>query len=571
MPPVIPLLPQLYLKVGGSEVPAELSQAISRVDVDLHLYLPDMFVIEMHDDAFRWIEHSLVKIGQTVDVSVRSSEDEQRGSTELLSGEIVAIEAIYPESGIPTLVLRGYDLSHRLHRGRKVRTFLQKTDSDIVSEIARECGLTAVTDPTPHVHEHLYQENLTDYEFLARRARALGFVFQVEARKLFFRNPGSVSLSPVELDYRSTLLDFRPRVTASAQVQSIKVRAWNPATKDQMMGKAQSVPHRTARLDWGKRGNEFASQAFGSAETAVADEPFASQAEGEAFANARLSKFWSDDIHADGDATGNPKIRAGSVVKVQGVGDRFGGDYFVTHARHTFQSDGPYRTTFTVGGYGPDTTLDLLLDGGARIEEQSHGVTRGLVVGVVSQNNDPANQARVKVKFPWLADSTESAWARLVSPMAGAGRGFQFIPEVNDEVLVGFEHGDFNRPYVLGALWNGKDAPPFSSSEAVQSGVVKRIIKTRAGHVIQLDDTAGKEKIEIIDKTEKNRITFDSAKNSVTVDAAMEVSIIAGTKVKISAPQIEIRADADVSIRATNIESAASGVQTIKGSLVEIN
>lgn len=567
MPPVIPLLPQLYLKIGGSQVPGELSHAIARVEVDLHLYLPDMFVVELQDEGFRWIEHSLVKIGQAVEVAVRSSEDEQRGSTALVSGEIVAIEAGYPESGIPTMTLRGYDLSHRLHRGRKVRSFLQMTDSDIASRIAQERGLAAEVDNTTQVHEHLYQENLTDYEFLARRARVLGFIFQVEARKLLFRKPATVALPPVTLDYRTTLLDFRPRVTASAQVQSVSVRGWDPAPKLAIVGKATAINHRTATLDWKLRGNQFAARAFGAAETGIADEPVASQAEGEAFAIARLSQLWSDDVHADGDATGNPDIRAGSVVKVQGVGDRFGGDYFVTHARHTFQTDGPYRTTFTVGGYGPDTTADLLFDGAARIEEQSHGVSRGVVIGIVTQNQDPNGMGRVKVRFPWLAEEAESPWARIATPMAGNDRGFMFIPEVDDEVLVAFEHGDFNRPYVLGALWNGVDKPPLPPAESIN----KRIIKTRSGHIIRLDDTAGKEKIEIIDKTEKNHVTFDAARNVITVEATTEVVIKGGQKLTLTAPEVSISGDRQVTIRGAAIESAASGTQKISGAIVEIN
>ncbi len=561
MPAVIPLLPQLYLTIGGNEVPGDLSEAIARVEVDMHLYLPDMFVIEVHDEGFRWIEHPLVRIGQQVEITGRPSEDEQRTSTPLFKGEIVSIEAEYPESGVPTLVLRGYDLSHRLHRGRKVRSFTQMTDSDIAARIAQERGLGADVDSTRHVHEHLYQENLSDYEFLARRARALGFVFQVEERKLCFRKPASVALPPVELDYRSTLLDFRPRVTTSAQVSKLNVRGWDPAAKRAIVGEASSADYRTAQLGWERRGSQFASQAFGEADSAVSDEPVASQAEGEEFAVARLSHLWSADVHAEGEATGNAKIRAGTVVKVQGVGERFGGEYFVTHARHTFEGDGRYRTTFTVGGYGSDTTADLLLDGASRIEQHAGGVTRGVVVGVVTQNKDPQGQARVKVKFPWLADDAESHWARLAMPMAGPSRGFLTVPEVNDEVLVAFEHADFNRPYIIGSLWNGVDKPPI---EAVTgSGVDHRMWKTRAGHLIHFEDTPGKEKIEVIDKSTGNKVVIDTASNTIEISAT--------TKIKLSAQEVEIDGKASVKISGAMIESSASGTNTMKGGTVMIN
>jgi len=573
MPPVIPLQPQLYLTIGGSAVPGDLSDAITTVEVETHLYLPSMFRIQIRDEGFRWVEHALVKVGQEVEISGRASEDEQRGASPLFVGEVVSIEATYPESGVPTLELHGYDLAHRLHRGRKVRSFLQQTDSDIASRVAQERGLRAEVDATTHVHEHLYQENLTDYEFLARRARALGFVFFVDGRKLIFKRPASVALPPVELNYRESLLEFRPRLTASAQVNNLNVRGWDPVTKRAIVGRARTADYRTARLGWEQRGNQLASQAFGDTETGVSDEPVSSQAEGDEYAVAHLSHLWSTDVLAEGDAIGNPRLKAGVVVSIQGVGDRFGGEYFVTSARHTYDADGQYRTSFVVGGYGADTTADLLFPEAARIEQHANGVTRGLAVGIVTNNKDPENRGRIKVRFPWLADEAESHWARLAVPMAGADRGMLFMPEVNDEVVVAFEHGDFNRPYIVGAVWNGEDAPPLAASSAVDGSgaVVKRIMKTRAGHIIQLDDTAGAEKIEIIDKSSGNSIVIDTAANKITIEAKMEIELKAGQAINLSAPQIKIDGTQGIQLSGAQIESNASARNKIAGGIVEIN
>ncbi|MGH2609868.1 MAG: phage baseplate assembly protein V, partial [Tepidiformaceae bacterium] len=239
---------------------------------------------------------------------------------------------------------------------------------------------------------------------------------------------------------------------------------------------------------------------------------------------------------------------------------------------HTFEGDGRYRTTFTVGGYGPDTTADLLLDGASRIEQHAGGVTRGLTVGIVTDSKDPEGRGRVKVKFPWLADAV-SHWVRVAAPMAGPKRGFFFLPEVDDEVLIGFEHGDFNRPYIIGSLWNGKDEPPIPQGEAVDAkgAVVKRVLKTRAGHIIRLDDTSGSEKIEVIDKSGKNLVVIDTAANRITVEAQAEVEITAKRKISLSAPEVEIKGDQSVTIKAAQIESAASGSQKISGGIVEIN
>src|SRR5271170_858207 len=87
--------------------------------------------------------------------------------------------------------------------------------------------------------------------------------------------------------------------------------------------------------------------------------------------------------------------------------------------------------------------------------EDSSGRFYGVAVGIVSNNKDPMNLGRVRMKFPWLSDDHESDWTRMASLMAGPGRGAYFLPEVNDEVLVAFEHGDVRRPYVIGGMWNG--------------------------------------------------------------------------------------------------------------------
>ena len=176
----------------------------------------------------------------------------------------------------------------------------------------------------------------------------------------------------------------------------------------------------------------------------------------------------------------------------------------------------------------------------------SHGRIDGVVIGLVTNNQDPEGMARVRLKFPWLNDADESAWARIVSFMAGPDRGAVFLPEVGDEVLVAFEHGDPRFPYVLGALWNGKDAPP----EANASGSNDvRVIVSRSGHVIRLNDKAGAESIEIVDKTGNNKIVIDSAKNALT----------------LSAPSGKIR------IEAKEIEIEATATAVLKGAVVNIN
>lgn len=203
--------------------------------------------------------------------------------------------------------------------------------------------------------------------------------------------------------------------------------------------------------------------------------------------------------------------------------------------------------------------IDLLSPSGGH---ESSGKFFGVVVGIVTNNQDPDNMARVRVKFPWLSDDDESWWARMAVPMGGSGRGTYFLPEVDDEVLVAFEHGDVRSPYVVGALWNGKDAPPTNNSDGKNN---IRLIHSRSGHLVRLDDTDGDEKIEVIDKTGGNKITIKSSDNSMSLECTGKMTLHATTG-------MEITCDADIKIQANatmDIESTAP--MTIKGAMVNIN
>jgi uncharacterized protein involved in type VI secretion and phage assembly len=193
----------------------------------------------------------------------------------------------------------------------------------------------------------------------------------------------------------------------------------------------------------------------------------------------------------------------------------------------------------------------------------------GVAVGLVTNNQDPEGLGRVKVKYPWLGDDDESYWARLVVPMAGNDRGTWFLPEVDDEVLIAFDQGSLDYPYVLGALWNGKDKPPESNSDGKNN---HRTIKSRSGHIIRMDDTDGSEKLEIIDKSGNNKIVIDSSQNSITIESGGDIKLTAKGKVTLSGNGVEIQSQADGSFKASStLDVNANGQLNLKGSMVNIN
>lgn len=211
---------------------------------------------------------------------------------------------------------------------------------------------------------------------------------------------------------------------------------------------------------------------------------------------------------------------------------------------------------------------DLLIDP----EERKARCDRiyGVVVGVVTNNEDPEALGRVKVKFPWLSDEDESDWARIAVPMAGNERGIYFLPEVDDEVLVVFEQGDVRFPYVIGALWNGQDKPPVTNENG-QNKI--RVIKSRSGHVIRLNDEQGKETIEIMDKTEKNSIVFDTGTNSIAITADGDITLSASQgNIKLEAQNIEIKSSADTKVESgAGMDIESSSTMNLQGQTINLN
>ena len=187
------------------------------------------------------------------------------------------------------------------------------------------------------------------------------------------------------------------------------------------------------------------------------------------------------------------------------------------------------------------------------------GVFYGVHPALVKDIADPDNQGRVKVALPWLPDSAGAAcelWARLATVMAGNNRGSWFIPDVDDEVLVAFEAGDLRRPYVIGALWNGQDAPPENMDGAAQNNL--KVLRSRNGVKVTLDDQNGQEQL-ILETPGGQRVTLKDG------PGAIEVEDSNGNSIKLESAGITVTASAKVTVNASLVEVSASMVTVDAG------
>ena len=299
-----------------------------------------------------------------------------------------------------------------------------------------------------------------------------------------------------ELTFKQNLITFLPRITGANITPEVEVRVWDPKKAEVVVGKAKAetgtatVEDKPAKLADSFGGFQLpipippiplealglpsfgvapSNNAYVVTNRPLAIGPNASAAADEA-ALGVAEHIASSFAEAEGVANGHPDIQAGKSVTIKGVPAPFAGKWIVTQAKHIFDEhqEAGYITRFFVSGRH-DRSLLGLTSGGC--SPRTRAQINGLVCGVVTNNNDPDNLGRVKVALPWLSPTFETDWARVVQFGLGRQSGALFLPEVGDEVLVGFEFGDARRPYVIGGLINGNTKVTLGGNAVKKQGM----------------------------------------------------------------------------------------------------
>jgi uncharacterized protein involved in type VI secretion and phage assembly len=373
------------------------------------------------------------------------------------------------------------------------------------------------------------------------------------------------------------------------------VYGWDPKGKTAVVSSAKAPASSLNQGGMTETGGAKTSSAFSAASEIIADQPVLTVDEANALAEGLSHNIGLAFVEAEGSCFGHPLVLPGYKINIKGVGTRFSGKYYVTSATHVRNRQG-YETRFTISGCQPNTLNYLLRPGSGNGMEE--GRVQGVVTALVTQLEDEDDLGRIKVKYPWLPKDPngveiESHWIRMASPMAGAQRGFQFLPEIDDEVLVAFEHGDVHRPYLIGALWSETDKPPKAKADLVADGkVVQRVLMTRSGHEIlfgdkegeelvsvttksghkvTLDDKSGSEKITICDKTGKNELVIDSAANSMTINVEGDFSVTAKGKITLNSTQdMTLEAKGNGKFKGMQLALEGTSKNEVKGAQVTV-
>lgn len=573
------------LTIDGANAPDKLMDDILQISIEESLHRPGMFTLVIQNDYYPghqedqvWRYKDLLQIGKSIKIGFKSSttesvdySDEQPG--DIIEGEITAIDTHFTDKSQAPIIVQGYDVSHRLHRGRYNRSFVEMTDSDIVRKIIQQVGIKPGTiDPSGVVHKYVFQENQTNMEFLRERAARIGFEMYIKNGQLFFCKP-KADAQELNLQWLVDLHSFRIRITSAEQVKEVEVRGWDYTTKKSIVSTAKTAKVITNTKNG--KGSDTSNKFKGKPPTPkmiVVDQPVFNAKEADTMAQALCDELGGQFIYADAKAEGDTLIRPGKTVNLTEMGQH-DGKYYITETRHIYH-DRIYSTEFSVRGLRGGDLLSTL----APQTKLQPGQT--LLVGIVTDNLDPDGLGRVKVKFPTLNEKEDSNWARVVALGAGKSRGMYWLPEINDEVLVAFEHGDIHRPYIIGGVWNGKDPTPRKINETVVKGLVRiREEKTRHGHKVTFVDEDGKEKRGYYIKTAGGHsLHFNDTQKFIELktigghkirldDKKKSIEIITSGRQKISINDrdgsISINARTRINNNAaTSISSTASSINT---------
>jgi phage protein D/phage baseplate assembly protein gpV len=558
MTTAIALSPQLTL--SGSPLSLTWQASLMELRVERALNVPARVTVRFADPGYALLQSGTVTLDATLQVT------DPNGVT-LFTGAVTAVGSEQREGEQPELVVVGHDKSYQLGLSSRVKTWNQTSVSTVVSGLLSSYGLSATVGASASATvEYLLQVD-TDLGLLGELARRSGADWWVAGATLYFGKPSELAgnRTTVKLTLGEGLFSFSARALPAPK--QVTVTGWDTVQQQTVTGQAASASTGVLAT------STLAGLSNAAANFVTAAVGARSATEASTLSQALFDLRAAAAVEASGTAAGDAAIAPGGEVTVSGAGP-LSGTYPLTAVEHVYRPRRGFVTRFRSGDRRPAGLLDGGRANGVGLTGSIIGHP-GVTAGVVTNINDPTTTGRVKVRFPGMSSTQESAWARVVAMGGGKTRGNVFIPEVDDEVLVAFEDGDTRRPVVIGGLYGSKSAMP--ATTLTGGKVQKRALVSRLGHVVGfLDGTSTSEKaIELQLADKQNTVHLGADKTTVTVKQGNQLSITVGSTtitvaqgtgaVTITAPTIKLQAKQQIQLSAPKIAIASDGTLTLSG------
>lgn len=503
----------------------------------------------------------------------------------LFKGVIIKHSIQAKESGETQLILDCKDEAVRMTIGRHSRYFENSTDSETIEELINQYAVLAPdVEATAHTHDEMVQHHCTDWDFMMMRAESNGKLVMVDDGKIQVKAPVTSGEPALAVLFGSTLIDFEAEMDATHQWASVEARAWDYRGQDLFENSLDSI----GITEPGNVSGDELSSAIGPERFELRHTGQAIGEELQEWTKSFLQRSRLSKIQGRAKFTGFGELKPGQLIDLQGMGARFTGKAFVSAVRHDVYNGSWY--TQAQFGLKPDCFAREYKD----INELGAGgllpVINGLQIGkVVQLENDPEGENRILVRLPIIDNSARGIWARIATLDAGQNRGSFFLPELEDEVVVGFLNDDPRDAIVLGML--NSSAKP--ASIAAEDANNEKGFVTRSGMRVHFNDDT---KTITIDTPAGNRIKLDEAGSSITIEdqngnttkmntsgiemksstnikieASGNIDIKAGTAMTLAAAQMGISAQSAMEVKGATAKLSSDGITEIKGSMVNIN
>lgn len=521
--------------------------------------------------TFPLSEADVFKPGQSVEILAGAG-----GQTDsLFKGIVVRHSLRVRDHSAPQLIVDCRHVAFRLTIARRSAHYVEQSDSNIIENLLGAAGITGDIESTTVTHPQLVQFNATDWDFLLARARANSKLVWPRDDQLVMKAPSESGSANVTLQFGATLLELDAEIDTRHQFASLQGIAWDPAQQDILQVDAETPSFEGP-------GNLSPDDL---AEVAGAEPVLRHAALSEAAAQAWADSHWLharlNKVSGRAKCEGIGSIKPGDIVALSGVGARFNGNVFITGVRHEFDLVQGWKTHVQFGGVDDEAPAYETLS----TPPAGNLLTRvtGLQIGMVTSNEDPDGEHRVRIRLPLVDQDDDGVWARAASPDAGDDRGFFFRPEIGDEVVVGFLEEDPTYPVILGMLHSSAKAAPLAGSDDNH----EKLYKSRSGmrvyfnddtKVLTLDTPAGNsltlsedEKAIVLADQNGNKIQMNA--DGITLESAKAIVIKAATEATLeSGTAFSVKGGSELKLEGSASAELSSAANTkITGGMVQIN
>lgn len=580
------------IKVNGTPIPTHygvlLIEVASRLNVipSAVLHIDDGSVAQ---ETFPISESDAFVPGNTVEIALGYNTDE----SPVFQGLIVSQGLRIRSDDRSVLVVRCLGHAAKMTRQRCNRYFEKQKDSDIISKVISENGLTASVEATSFPHPEVVQYYSSDWDFIMSRAELNGLVVHAEAQKINVQKPKVAQSAALKLTYGSDILRSDLDLDATDQMHAVACAAWDPVEQ-------KVVSNKSSKPTVNKQGNlsgEDLAKALDIKEYQLHTTTPTDKSVLKTWADARLLRARLARIRGSLTFYGSDLAKPNSIIEIDGLGERFNGQGYISGVIHRME-EGAWTTEVTLG-----LSADWFVETKANIEAPSAagllpGID-GLYTAVVKQiHEDPASDLRVLVDLPMIDSGGKGVWARLGQLYASNGFGTFFFPEVGDEVIVGFLQNDPRFPIILASVYSKSKHPALYNPDDKNTykGLTTRsemkiefndedkifTILTPGGKEFILDEKADTITLKDNHKNEmlmdSSGITFSTegdfsvkAKGNIKLEATQNVESKATGDFKAEGMQVSVKGKSKFAAEGPMAEVKAAGQLTLKGGMVMIN